>query len=593
MAEHVDDAPLLADVQHLRQTPAQKHPLALLGNRFLARRRNTVFLFVSVSVIIFIYAGFVLHDQQLEIQKYPDVQNHTQQLEIHEYTQDAQPLDIQNSSEHVHQSDVETYTQHDQTETHNYTQDAQVETSSHPQDPETQSELQLARADVDHLLARQSKTLQQATARYMLKNDRPPPPGYDKFFEFATQQACLIDDYDKIYRDFEPFYQLAKYHPTFFSDMLERGMQLAANDSALCLSPLKVKDHQGISSPHGAPYAGDWETILEILGPMLPDMDLLFNFQDEPRVLFNTRRPDAYEFALKKADVDPFRQGPRPTKEYYEEVTPHQCLLPNSATGFGNITNDASAFMVSSVSTQHTHDLYPVLSPGRITSCFADIVVPSAYYYDRSGFAARMGFPDNVAWADKKAVIYWRGHTSGGAVDGQNYHAFPRFRIIDIARRRPDIIDAALTGLHNCNPDPNNDAHAVCPEEEIKQLYDVDTPPLPREEVYKYKYALDLDGNGFSGRFMGLLRSGSLVFKSTIISDFFDDWLLPYVHYVPVLPDLSDLERKVEWAIANDAEARQIQANGLEFATRVITDGQMDCYHLLVFLEHARLQTRA
>jgi hypothetical protein len=48
-----------------------------------------------------------------------------------------------------------------------------------------------------------------------------------------------------------------------------------------------------------------------------------------------------------------------------------------------------------------------------------------------------------------------------------------------------------------------------------------------------------------------------------------------YVHYIPVLPDLSDLEKKIEWAIDNDEEARQIQANGLEFATRVITDNQV------------------
>jgi hypothetical protein len=56
----------------------------------------------------------------------------------------------------------------------------------------------LARIHADELLARQSKTLKQATARYTLKNNRPPPPGYDKFFEFAQQNGCLIDEYDKV-----------------------------------------------------------------------------------------------------------------------------------------------------------------------------------------------------------------------------------------------------------------------------------------------------------------------------------------------------------------------------------------------------------
>lgn len=48
-----------------------------------------------------------------------------------------------------------------------------------------------------------------------------------------------------------------------------------------------------------------------------------------------------------------------------------------------------------------------------------------------------------------------------------------------------------------------------------------------------------------------------------------------YVHFIPVLPDLSDLEKKIEWAIENDEEARQIQANGLEYAKRVLTDNQV------------------
>ncbi|KAJ7509027.1 glycosyl transferase family 90-domain-containing protein [Mycena galericulata] len=448
----------------------------------------------------------------------------------------------------------------------------------------------IARKHVDDLMARQSKTLKQAKARYKLKNNREPPPGYDEFYAFARQRGCLIDEYDKVHRDFEPFYQLAENHPSFFPHMLDRAMKSAANYD-LRLVSFTVRDHHATRGQDGSPFEGDWEVLMNMMAHMLPDMDLVWNYQDEPRVLFNTRRPDAYEYALNKSDQNPFKQGPRPTKEYYEEESPHQCLLPNSETGFGSLTNDVNAFLLSSTSTGHTHDLYPILSPVRLKSCFADIVVPSSYYYYRSGFAATYSFRDNVKWEDKKSQIYWRGSTSGGEIDGQNYRSFPRVRLIDKSRRRPDLIDAGITRLHNCNPDPNNAGRApVCPDQQIKTEYNVETPSQPREEVYKYKYLLDLDGNSFSGRYFSLLRSGSLVFKSTTMSEFFDDWLIPYVHYIPVLPDLSDLETKIEWAIENDEEARQIQANGLEYAKRVLTDRQMDCYHLSVFLEHARLQ---
>ncbi|KAJ7227909.1 glycosyl transferase family 90-domain-containing protein [Mycena rebaudengoi] len=446
-----------------------------------------------------------------------------------------------------------------------------------------------ARTLADQLLARQSKTLKQATARYTLKNNRPPPPGFDKFFEFAQQNGCLIDEYDKVYRDFAPFYELAEHHPSFFPEMLDRAFEIA-DDSVLCLTKVTVKDHTATRGPHHSPFGGDWQSTMDKIAFMLPDMVAVFNYQDEPRVLFNTRRPDAYEFALKKGDTDPFKQGPRPTKEYYATESPHQCLLPNSDIGFGNLTNDVNAFLLSSTSTQHTHDLYPILSPARLSSCFADIVIPSSFYYDRSSYGARHSFKDNVRWEDKKSIVYWRGSTSGGHLHGQNYHSFPRVRLVDMSLRRPDLIDAGITRLHNCDPNPDN--FVVCLEDEIKAEYNVETPSQPREEVYNYKYVIDLDGNSFSGRYLGLLRSGSLVFKSSTFSEFFDDWLIPYVHYIPVLPDLSDLEKKIEWAIANDEEARQIQANGQEYAIRILTDDQMDCYHASVFLEHARLQQR-
>lgn len=52
-----------------------------------------------------------------------------------------------------------------------------------------------------------------------------------------------------------------------------------------------------------------------------------------------------------------------------------------------------------------------------------------------------------------------------------------------------------------------------------------------------------------------------------------------FVHYIPVLPDLSDLYDKIEWAQTHDLEARRIQAAGKEMVKRVIKDDQMDAYY--------------
>ena len=42
--------------------------------------------------------------------------------------------------------------------------------------------------------------------------------------------------------------------------------------------------------------------------------------------------------------------------------------------------------------------------------------------------------------------------------------------------------------------------------------------------------------------------------------------LAPWVHYVPVSEDLSDLLERVSWAITNDAAARRIAEQAHDFA---------------------------
>lgn len=104
-------------------------------------------------------------------------------------------------------------------------------------------------------------------------------------------------------------------------------------------------------------------------------------------------------------------------------------------------------------------------------------------------------------------LLDWRGSSTGGQIFGSNYRNFPRFKLIDFTRRHPGLVDAALTTWSDelCG--------AECDRETIMGEYDFTGQGAPREDEYGYKYLLDIDGNAFSGRFLGLLRSGSLVFK--------------------------------------------------------------------------------
>ncbi|KAJ7194673.1 glycosyl transferase family 90-domain-containing protein [Mycena pura] len=443
----------------------------------------------------------------------------------------------------------------------------------------------VSNARIDTLFAAQSSTLAMAQARYALRNSRPPPPAYDKWYDFARGNSCLIDEYDQISRDFEPFYQLAQDDPVFFKKMIELGSENVKKDGKGMTTGAFAGGRFSLTDNQSTLYTSEWPRTFERFSNWMPDMNVILNGRDEPRILFNYRKADARPKALNVSDPTPFEHSPQPTHSYFKDEM--QCTIPNRPTGFTEPANDVSAFMLYASSTQFTIDLYPILSMTKISPCFADILVPSEFYYSDSFWAPRYSHPNDINWADKTAKLYWRGMNSGGRMYDDNYHAFPRFRLIDIGRKHRKIMDVRLSGFHDdlCGERCNGEA--------IEKEYDVAHISSPREDVYKYKYVFDVDGNSFSGRYLGLLRSGTLVFKSTVFLEYFGDWLRPFEHYIPVLPDLSDLVAKVEWAIAHDKEAQAIQQAGQRFAERVLTDAQNDCYFSLVLLEWARLQGMA
>lgn len=59
-------------------------------------------------------------------------------------------------------------------------------------------------------LTGQSKTLEEAVEQYKKRYKRDPPRGFDEWFGFtATNEVKVIDDYDAIFEDLEPFWALS------------------------------------------------------------------------------------------------------------------------------------------------------------------------------------------------------------------------------------------------------------------------------------------------------------------------------------------------------------------------------------------------
>ncbi|KAF7297401.1 CAP10 domain-containing protein [Mycena indigotica] len=445
------------------------------------------------------------------------------------------------------------------------------------------SDVPSADQDIIDLYARQSKTLEEATARYTLKTGRQPPPNFDKWFQFAQEGHCLIDDYDRIDQDFAPFYQLANQNPRHFRNMVEMGHEFMRDD-ARGLSVISVRQGK-VELPDdiwGTPWDIDLEEFINEFGYFIPDMDLLLNGNDEPRVAFNARRPNALKNAMQLKEADPFRVEPVPTADFFRGRD--GCDMAQTSSGFVKDPVNSIAFFASTSTSGFSTDLWPMLSMAKISPCFSDIVYPNAYFYDKSGWSGQFSYPDDLDWRDKQPIVYWRGVSNGGHIYGDNYRNFPRFRLMDIARDHPELFDVRISSFadNHCTED--------CDADRIIEEYNITGEGSAREDLYGSKYALDVDGNSFSGRFLGLLRSGSLVFKATVFTEYFSEWLLPYEHFIPVNPDLSDLVEKIQWARDNDEEARKIQQRGLRFATKVVTDKQNDCYLSRLLLEWSRLQ---
>ena len=67
-----------------------------------------------------------------------------------------------------------------------------------------------AQAKFKKMIAGQSKTLADAVKEYKRRYGRDPPKGFDEWFDFAKENgAKIIDEYDQIVRDLEPFWGMS------------------------------------------------------------------------------------------------------------------------------------------------------------------------------------------------------------------------------------------------------------------------------------------------------------------------------------------------------------------------------------------------
>jgi Glycosyl transferase family 90 len=104
---------------------------------------------------------------------------------------------------------------------------------------------------------------------------------------------------------------------------------------------------------------------------------------------------------------------------------------------------------------------------------------------------------------------------------------------------------------------------------------------------------LDIDGNGYSGRFLRLLMSNSVPVKMTVFREWINDWIIPWVHYVPAQQDeeFSDLPEILRFLTSErgDIIGKEIAEMGQKWTKQVITKESLRLWFLRLLMEYGRL----
>lgn len=490
-------------------------------------------------------------------------------------------------------------------------------------------------------LARASKTLAEAVAEYRRRYGRAPPLGFDKWWDFVVKHDIqLPDEYDEIYNDIEPYWGLDP------ADVAKSIEEAEMRDSMFTLA--KTSSNHGLEIVYST-FAGTDDSFRERttaiidltreFGSDLPPMRIPFYPHDTPTMHTDWRIKQMALDAAKRGTTVRQSQLPPIIERGWKEGCPPDSpawLNPPSLPSHDPSSPVISESPKTLVAThqlamdpcQHpsllvTHGQFLAHDRGpypqhTLVPCFShsatllhhDIRPPIPYDWTSGEDAEAAG---DVPWPQKvDERLDWRGRTTGIYASPTSLwvHAH-RQRLValtNMVEGNVSILDVPMdasvpvgepvqTPVARVNPAWMDVAYVDKPlscEERagtcqmFEKMFEFRRVQSRKEEG-RYKFIIDVDGNGWSGRFKRLITSNALIFKATIYPEWYTSRIAEWVHYVPIQATYSDLYDAVAFFRIHDDAAAKIAAAGKDWSRQFWRKEDMSAYLYRLLLEYARV----
>jgi hypothetical protein len=175
----------------------------------------------------------------------------------------------------------------------------------------------------------------------------------------------------------------------------------------------------------------------------------------------------------------------------------------------------------------------------------------------------------------RQETIRWRGALNGPEwANLENYRAFHRYKLVSLSIKYPDILDARLTGYN-----VSDDESGAALKKRLDEEFGCPVERLPATSFVPYKYLVAVDGvTAPWKRVPTILASGSVLLLQYQWVQHFYAGLKPWVHYVPIKDDLSDLLHQYHWLVAHPLQAKKIAQEGLRFAMEILDPLTLETY---------------